>query len=237
MDMGMNITMKKLDKNSELFYKISITKSFGMAIEKIRKELSLPALGLKNDKDLSRWMMNDMEKAPSDESENYLSKNPWVSVFTKLEYFTQLIVNDFSFPQSLFNWVRYYILYNNIEKPFEKGDLPFGCMLLNEYNSDARLIGEKMIVHKWPVILIHPMTSQRDVIKFVKKYWKHFPNAKTPKAIKRTMYKERDSSIYNKSLEGKNEYRITKELKIEGYNVEPEHVRKIISKERKNRNK
>ncbi len=229
--------MKKLNKNLELFYQTSITKSFQDAIQKVRKEIDLPPQGIRREAMWSDWIAKDMEKVPSDEEANYLSEKPWVSVLQKLQFFTQKIVDDFSLPDSLYNWVRYYILFDYVDKELENSHEFFGVLLANEYNTDAKMLSERMIIHKWPVLLIHPMTSKNDLIKFIEKNWKNFPNAKVQKTIKRKTYKERDALIYNMYLEHKKDIQISKEMNAKGFNVNSDHVRKIINAEKRARSK
>lgn len=218
---------KKVDKNEELFYRVSITEAFQNAILEARKELGIPSEGLKDDEEFENWLARNEEEA----TRRYYAGLPEeMAPINKSLPISEKIIKNFGLP--VYFPIRNYILRNKFFMP----DEPYGCTLMPTYSPADSYYFNK--VEGYSVILVHPKASQRDVVEFVKNKWSEFPQSKNTSRIKSKIYKERDALIHSKHLEGKNEYQIREELQSEyGWTVDSDHIRKIVHQEKKARNK
>ncbi|MSU55307.1 MAG: hypothetical protein EXS46_02085 [Candidatus Taylorbacteria bacterium] len=231
--------MKKTNKNLELFFTISTTEDFQNKIEIIRKKFNMPSRGFKSLEELMKWLTIDKvgtmlqkhhDGLPLGEADDY----------SEITNASIQIAEHFKLPLKFDEFIKDYIFFNKII--YTKGNELFGCFLLDErsnpYNFEFLF---RRVSEKWPVLIIHPRASQRDVISYIKKMWRYFPNREMrQKRIRKKIYKGRDSKIYEKHLEKKDEYVIARELREEGFpSINPDHIRKIIGvegKRRKNKN-
>lgn len=225
---------RKVDKNREVFYRVSISDAFQDAIKEMRQELDVPLSGLGNVEKVFQWQIKLNEKL----FQKWPNGLPFGEIhpMNKLVPMARHLVKEFSLPPYFLYPITDYILTNHT--PFDGKKIPFGLQLI----PDVRLLNQNDIqaseLYGYSALLIHPTASQRDVIEFVKTQWAGFPNSSNKKRVKTKIYKQRDEQIYQKSLEGKNEYEIAREMAQEkGVKVDADHVRKIVHYQKTNRSR